>query len=381
LEAHDQLRRLADSSRRKDELISLLAHQLRNPLAPIRNSLYVLEVSPDDPQVVEEMRGIMRRQIEHLVRLVDDLLDVSRITRGLIVLRREAVDLAEVVRQSLVDYERRAEVAGLAMTAELPGAPVWLDADPTRLKQVLDNLLGNALKFTDRGGSVTIRLEAVDPAGEVRLSVRDTGIGLDREILPRLFEPFAQADRTLDRSRGGLGLGLALVRGLVELHGGSVEARSDGPGRGAEFLIRLRGDGAGIARAADRAEPTTAARRRVLVIEDHRDSAETLRRILDLHGYDVAVAHDGPTGLEETRQTRPDVVICDIGLPGMDGFAVAASLRADPALTGIRLIALSGYGREEDIRRARDAGFDGHIVKPASPDALVRQIEGRDEIR
>src|SRR5262249_26534902 len=203
----DRAERLAEADRRKDDFLAMLAHELRNPLAPIRNSLYVLEVSPHDPQVVEEMRDIMRRQIEHLVRLVDDLLDVSRITRGVIVLRKQRVDLVEIVRQSLIDHRRRAETSGLTLAAALPDAPGWLDAAPTRLRQVIDNLLGNALKFTDRGGTVSLSV-AADAAGEAMLSVRDTGIGIDAEMLPRIFEPFAQADRSLDRSRGGLGLGL-----------------------------------------------------------------------------------------------------------------------------------------------------------------------------
>jgi CheY-like chemotaxis protein/anti-sigma regulatory factor (Ser/Thr protein kinase) len=321
------------------------------------------------------MRDIMRRQIEHLVRLVDDLLDVSRITRGVIILREERVDLVTTVRQSLIDHGRRAEAAGLALTTELPDAPIWVEADPTRIKQVIDNLLVNALKFTDRGGTVTIRV-AADPSGVVTLAVRDTGIGIDAEVLPRVFEAFSQADRTLDRSRGGLGLGLALVRGLIDLHGGSVEARSEGPGRGAEFVVRLRAESSGAEPAPAGPGPATPTRRRVLLIEDHADSAETLWRILSLHGYRVTVCHSGPEGIAAVRQDPPDVVVCDIGLPGMDGFAVAAALREEPAGAGLRVIALTGYGRDEDLRRARAAGFDDHIVKPADPDELMRKIEG-----
>ncbi len=371
----DRADRLAEADRRKDEFLAMLAHELRNPLAPIRNSLYVLEVSPGDPQVVDEMRGIMRRQIEHLVRLVDDLLDVSRITRGLIVLRKERFDLTEVVRQAHVDNRRRAEVAGLELLVCLPGSPVLMEADPARIRQVIDNLLGNAMKFTDRGGTITVGIEPTS-GGEVVLSVRDTGIGIDPETLPRIFEAFAQADRSLDRSRGGLGLGLALVRGLVELHGGTIQARSEGTGRGAELLVRLPALGVVPVPAATGKEAASAiGRRRILVIEDHRDAAETLRQILTLRGYEVTVAHDGTTGLVEITHHRPDVVLCDIGLPGMDGFAVASAIRTDPASAGIRLIALSGYGRDEDVRRALDAGFDGHLVKPADPEKLIRAIE------
>ncbi len=373
----DRADRLAEADRRKDEFLAMLAHELRNPLAPIRNSLYVLEVSPGDPQVVDEMRGIMRRQIEHLVRLVDDLLDVSRITRGLIVLRKERFDLAEVVRQAHVDTRRRAEVAGLELLVRLPTAPVPLEADPARIRQVIDNLLGNAMKFTDRGGSIAIAIESTT-SGEVLLSIRDTGIGIDPETLPRIFEAFAQADRSLDRSRGGLGLGLALVHGLIELHGGTIEARSEGLGRGAEFVVRLPALGVVPVPVTTGPEATsTVGRRRVVVIEDHRDAAETLQRMLTLRGYEVAVAYDGPSGLAEIARYHPDAVLCDIGLPGMDGFAVATAIRTDPASSRIRLIALSGYGRDEDVRRALDAGFDGHLVKPADPERLIRAIEDR----
>ncbi len=299
-ELRDRAERLDEAGRRKDEFLAMLAHELRNPLAPIRNSLYVLEVSPHEPAVVEEMRDIMRRQIEHLVRLVDDLLDVSRITRGVITLRKERIDLVEILRQSLVDHRSLAEIAGLALTDEFPGSPVWLDADPTRLKQVADNLLNNALKFTERGGTIAVRIEQDAAAGLALLSIRDTGIGIEPEVLPRIFEPFAQADRSLDRSRGGLGLGLALVRGLVDLHGGKVHATSDGPGLGAEFVIRLPVVPTSPSRAsADPGPPTTTRRRRLLLIEDHRDSAETLRRILTMRGYDVTIAHSGPAGIAE----------------------------------------------------------------------------------
>ena len=373
----DRAERLAEADRRKDEFLAMLAHELRNPLAPIRNSLYVLEVSPHDAQVVEEMRGIMRRQIEHLVRLVDDLLDVSRITRGMVALRPEPVDVAEVVRQSLVDHARRAEASGLSLAAELPDGAVWLEADPTRLKQVIDNLLGNALKFTDRGGTVTVsaaedaagrparrprhgdRHRARDPAADLR-AVRAGGSVARPQ--PGRPGPRPGAGPRPDRAARRLGRGA-----------------ERGPGHGSEFApLRLRAARAGAAPTHAGPEPTAAGgRRRVLVVEDHRDSAETLRRILSFHGYDVAVAHDGPGGLAEVKRFRPDAVVCDIGLPGMDGFAVASALRADPSTAGIRLIALSGYGRDEDIRRAREAGFDGHIVKPASPAELIERIEGK----
>jgi PAS domain S-box-containing protein len=371
----DRAEKLAEAGRHKDEFLVMLAHELRNPLAPIRNGLHVLRLSPGDPRSVGEMREIMQRQVEHLARLVDDLLDVSRITRGRVVLRTERIDLVQLARQAAADHRARAGESGVSLAEDLPPGPIWVDADPIRLKQVADNLLGNALKFTDRGGSVAVAVAADAAAGEASLTVRDTGIGIEAHVLPRVFDPFAQADRSLDRGRGGLGLGLALVRGLVDLHGGSVEARSEGQGRGAEFTIRLRA-------ASGPAAPAWAAAGtarlggggRVLLIEDSPDVAETMRRLLHLYGYDVAVAHTGLEGVDEARRSRPPLIVCDIGLPGMDGFAVASALRADPATAGARLIALTGYGRDEDIRRARAAGFDDYVIKPADPDELLAKL-------
>jgi CheY-like chemotaxis protein len=315
------------------------------------------------------------RQVSHLVRLVDDLLDVSRITRGKVLLRKERLDLGELVRSVVEDHRALLESTGLKLFADLPDEPVWVTGDPTRLSQVVGNLLQNANKFTDAGGRVTVRL-AAEPGGGAALAVRDTGIGMGPDILARLFEPFSQADRSLDRSRGGLGLGLALVKGLVGLHGGSVQASSPGVGKGSEFLIRLP-TSATPERGVPAARPDAGGRGlRVLIIEDNHDAAESLRLVLELAGHRVVVAHAGRAGLAAARESRPDVVLCDIGLPGgMDGYTVARVLRADAEVCEVPLIALSGYGQEEDQRKARQAGFDRHLTKPVDPAVLGRLLE------
>jgi CheY-like chemotaxis protein len=368
---------LAEADRRKDEFLAMLAHELRNPLAPIRNAVGVMKmVRPGDPAAAQA-RDMIERQVAHMARLVDDLLDVSRITRGKILLRKERADLAALVRAAAEDHRTLLETTGLTLIVEVPDRPLWVDGDRTRLSQVVGNLLHNANKFTDSGGTVVIRLDAEPDAAVLR--VRDTGIGLEAEMLGRLFEPFSQADRSLDRTRGGLGLGLALVKGLVELHGGTVSAFSQGVGQGAEFVVRLplaraEPEGGGSAGAA----PGQGRPLRVLVIEDNPDTAESLRWLLTLAGDEVAVAHTGRAGLEAARAFRPDAVVCDIGLPGgMDGYAVARALRADPELFGVTAVALSGYGQEEDKRKSRQAGFDHHLTKPAPPEELQRVLRGR----
>jgi PAS domain S-box-containing protein len=366
---------LREADRRKDEFLAMLAHELRNPLAPIRNAALVLKlIGPSDPRIAQA-RDLVERQVGHLARLIDDLLDVSRITRGKILLRKERLDLVPLVRAAGEDHRALLEGAGLSLSIELPDRPVCVVGDPTRLAQVVGNLLHNALKFTEAGGCVVVRLSA-GPGSAARVTVRDTGIGMGPEILAHLFEPFSQADRSLDRSRGGLGLGLALVQGLVELHGGSIRASSPGVGQGSEFVVSLpqvRGDSAPQA-----APPPTlpgTKELRILIIEDNRDTAESLRMVLALAGHQVEVAYTGPEGVEKARRFGPNAVLCDIGLPGkMDGYAVARTLRADPQLCTTTLIALTGYGQEEDLRRARQAGFDQHFTKPVDPTALDQAL-------
>jgi signal transduction histidine kinase/CheY-like chemotaxis protein len=363
--------KLREANRHKDEFLAMLAHELRNPLAPVRNGLQVLKSGRADRAAVEKVWAMMERQVTHMARIVDDLLDVSRLMRGRVELRPERLDLGRFARTALEDQRPAFERAGLSLDAGLPELPVWVNADPTRLTQVLDNLLQNAAKFTPRGGTVSVGVGADASRGQAVLTVRDTGVGIEPGLLPHLFETFTQADRSLDRSKGGLGLGLSLVRGLAELHGGTVEARSEGPGRGAEFVVRLPLLPEPAAVTESPAAPRRAATRlRVLVVEDNRDAADSLRMLLQLYGYEVTVAYTGPAGVAAANEWRPDVVLCDIGLPGLDGYGVVRALRRNPATAQARMIAVSGYGRDEDREKSQQAGFDAHLTKPADPDKL-----------
>jgi signal transduction histidine kinase/ActR/RegA family two-component response regulator len=363
---------LAEADRRKDEFFNVLAHELRNPLAPIQNALHLIARAPGDLPRVARAREVIERQVAHLTRLVEDLLDVARISRGRIQLRRAPLDLTAVVRNTAEDHRAGMEAASLQLTVEVPSGPVLVEGDATRLAQILGNLLVNSAKFTPGGGAVCVRL-SVEAPGTALLQVRDTGEGIEPEILRRIFEPFSQGDQNLARSRGGLGLGLTLVKGLVELHGGAVSVASPGLGGGTTVAVRLPVASAIAAAAAAAARAPGPAR--VLVVEDNRDAAATLREALELEGMVVAVAHDGVAGLEAVRQTRPDVVICDIGLPGaVDGYGVARAIREDPALARTPLVALTGYARAEDRDRAREAGFDLHFGKPTVVEDLLRGI-------
>jgi two-component system CheB/CheR fusion protein len=316
------------------------------------------------------------RQTAHLTRLVDELLDVTRISRGKISLQRQRLDIRDLVRRTVEDHRSLFEQAGVALQARSVDHPLWVNGDPTRLTQVLGNLLQNAAKFTARGGTTFVSVAADAPAGEAVIQVRDTGIGVSAEMLAHLFEPFAQADKTLDRSRGGLGLGLTLVKNLVELHGGRVGGMSRGEGTGAEFTVRLPlvQQEAETVAASGTVEPRPLHTRRVLLIEDNVDAAESLGDALKLSGYEVAVAFDGFRGIEKAREFKPDVVFCDIGLPGMDGYQVARAFRNDAALRKVFLAALTGYASSEDQQRAAEAGFARHLAKPASLQMLEEVI-------
>jgi DNA-binding response OmpR family regulator len=360
---------LQEADRRKNEFLGVLSHELRNPLAPIRNALFILRRAQPGGEQANRAQAVIERQVGHLTRLVDDLLDVTRISRGKIQLVRVRTDLAEVVRRTAEDHKGLFAGGQLALEVSCP-QPLWVEGDVTRLAQIVGNLLANAAKFTDPGGHV--RVSAAREGAFAVVRVRDSGIGIAAEVLPRVFDAFVQEEATLHRSRGGLGLGLSLVRGLVEMHGGRVTAHSDGLDQGSEFTISLptaSGAPGPSPRTEGRAAPP---RRRVVLVEDNQDAAETLREVLELGGHDVvAVAHDGNTGIERVRALQPDVVLCDVGLPGKDGYEVARAIRSDPALAATRLVALTGYATPEDQRRAAEAGFDHHLSKPAN----LKQLE------
>jgi len=359
-----------EESTRKDEFMAALSHELRNPLAPIRSGLSVLERVSHDGEASHKALAIVDRQVNHLIRLVDDLLDVTRIARGKIRLQREPLQLGELVQHTMDDQRADFEAHGVALDAALSTEPLWIDADPARMVQVVGNLLTNAMKFTPRGGRVEVALRG--EGSHTVLTVRDNGVGIPSEVHETLFEPFVQAPQTLERTRGGLGLGLAMVKGLVELQGGTVDAVSAGAGKGSEFVVRLPLTTAPRATVQPAESTPQVASRRVLVIEDNVDSADTLQELLELDGHDVQVAYDGSTGLKLARTFHPEIVLCDVGLPGMDGYGVCREMRADLALRGAYLVALSGYARQEDRDRAAEAGFDRHVAKPPSMTELRR---------
>ncbi|MDC3989144.1 PAS domain S-box protein [Polyangium jinanense] len=355
---------LREADRRKDEFLAMLAHELRNPLAPIRNAAQILRlVGMADPRI-ERSTAIIERQVQHMSRLVDDLLDVSRITSGKIKLQKGRVDVAPIVWRALETARPLLDARKHEIAIELPTEPVWVYADPTRLTQMIENLLTNAAKYTEERGHITI---AVERAGDtVSIRVRDTGIGIPQEMLTRVFDLFTQVDRSLARSEGGLGIGLTLVKNIAEMHGGTVEARSEGRGKGSEFIVRLPilpeakpQAGAGASAAS---HPT--ASRRILLVDDNPDVAESLSMLLRIAGHEVHTVHDGPAALEAARTFRPEVVLLDIGLPGMNGYEVARRLRQDPDQGQAILVALTGYGHDEDRRRTKEAGFSAHLVKP-----------------
>ncbi len=364
---------LREADRQKTEFLGALSHELRNPLAPIRNSVYLLAHAKEGGQL-ERARQVIERQSGHLARLVDDLLDITRIARGKIELRRSHVDARELVRRTCDDHRSLFEARGIELDVR-SSRPAWVDADPTRLAQMVGNLLQNAAKFSRPGSTVLVNVTATDSLA--RVSVRDEGVGIAPELLPHLFEPFVQADGGLSRSQGGLGLGLSLVKGLAELHGGAVRAQSAGLEKGAEFVIELP-----LSAAPPESPDEPRARGvepplRILVIDDNLDAAQTLADVLELEGHTTFVATDGRGGLGIAREQRPDVVICDIGLADMDGYQVARAVRADAALAPTRLVALSGYAQLEDRQRALEAGFNEHLAKPADLDDLHRVLGRR----
>ena len=361
---------LRDADARKNDFLAMLSHELRNPLAPIKNSLYILTHVPGDGEQVHRAEAVIQRQVAHLTSLVDDLLDVTRVTRGKIRLEKEPLDLDELVERTIDDHRDLFTGAGISLAFNPSGTPLHVHADKTRLTQVVGNLLQNAVKFTPEGGTTTVSVEGRED-GKAAIRICDTGAGMGTDILPHLFQPFTQADRTIDRSKGGLGLGLALVKGLVQMHGGQVSARSEGPGKGAEFEVVLPTVPAKtVTEVCPPVEQAPIQPRRVLIIEDNRDAADTLCEVLDLLNHRASVAYSGDEGLEKVRTHRPDVVLCDIGLPGMSGHEVARAIRADSTLAGTTLIALSGYAAPEDLAQSQESGFDYHLAKPPSIEAI-----------
>jgi PAS domain S-box-containing protein len=366
------------ASRAKDEFLAMLGHELRNPLSAVRNAIVAARL---DERRREPALEIARRQADQLARLVDDLLDVARITQGRIRLRKEPVYLAEIVARAVEVTRALVEDRGHRLSVSLASEDIRVDGDATRLEQVVVNLLNNAAKYTTRAGRIEV---VVERQGDVAvLRVRDDGVGIGREMLGRVFDLFAQAEGALDRAQGGLGIGLTVVRRLVELHGGRVEALSDGPGKGAEFVVRLPAlpvaseERRALRRLGDGA---TDVRVRVLIVEDNPDAADSLMMLLDLLGHDVRVVHDGLSALEAVTTKTPDVMLVDIGLPGIDGYELARRIRQRPDLAHVVLVALTGYGSEDDRQRAVEAGFDHHLVKPIDVDALQLLVArlGRD---
>jgi PAS domain S-box-containing protein len=360
---------LREADRRKDEFLATLAHELRNPLAPIRNALHILRLTDNSHGTLERVREMMERQVNHMVRLVDDLMEVSRITRGKIELRFELLDLAEVIQSALETSQPLIESSGHRLRLSLPDEPVILNADPVRLAQVVANLLNNAAKYAPDPGDIWVTVEREGPM--VSISVRDSGIGISPEMLPRVFDLFTQLDVAHGRSQGGLGIGLTLVQRLARMHGGDVEARSEGPGKGSEFIVRLPVASVGAPDAIRRrASRPAAVTQRVLVVDDNQDAADSLGLVLSHLGAIVHVVHDGPSALQVLPVFRPSLVLLDIGMPGMNGYEVAAAIRQLPGGQHLRLVALTGWGQEEDRRLSAAAGFDHHLIKPTDIDTL-----------
>jgi len=367
---------LAAADRRKDEFLAVLGHELRNPLAPLQNALELLALGGSDASILVRTRALMERQLHHLVRLVDDLLDVARIRSGKIVLELEPVQLASMIASAVELARPHIDSRRHQLDVYLPEEPVWIHADRTRLPQLLANLLNNAAKYSSDGGHITIRAGSVAGLAEVR--VRDTGIGMTPEALANVFELFAQAAGPEHAVQGGLGVGLSLARSIAELHGGSLRASSDGPGRGSEFLLRLPvTEPPAVTRDAREDAARRSGGRRILVVDDNVDAADSLGIMLSYSGHEVRVAYSGRDALGVAEEFAPEAIILDLGMPGMDGYAVARAVRADARLHTTRLIALSGYGQHEDRRRTAEAGFDEHLVKPVVFETLSAALDSR----
>jgi two-component system CheB/CheR fusion protein len=378
---------LREADRRKDEFLAVLAHELRNPLAPVVSSLELIERADNNPAQVAQARATMQVQIELMVRLIDDLLDVSRITRNRLELRKDRIELAPVIRQAVEACRPLAEEANLQLDVALPAEPIALDADAMRLAQVFGNLLTNACKYTRPGGQVRLIAERSPPSptspasdeGEVVVTVMDTGVGIPRDMLPRVFDMFTQIDRSLERSQGGLGIGLSLAKRLVEMHDGTLTAHSEGPGRGSTFVVRLPA-AEPIPKPPHPPEGTRESAampaRRVLVVDDNRDTARLMAALFDMDGDETRVAHDGLEAVETAESFRPEVILLDLGLPKMNGCDACRKIREQPWGKDMILIAVTGWGQEQDRQQTKEAGFDGHLVKPVKHDDIVKVLAG-----
>ncbi len=365
---------LSEADRRKDEFLATLAHELRNPLAPIRNGLQLMKMAGVPAVDVEQTRSMMERQLTHMVGLIDDLLDVSRITLGKLMLRKEHVPLTAVVSSAVEAIRPLVEQLGQKLTVTLPQQPLVVDADLPRLSQVFLNLLSNAAKYSDPGGHIQMNVQR--QGSDVVVSVKDTGIGIAADQLPRIFQMFTQVDQSSEKARGGLGIGLTVVKRLVEMHGGRVEAKSEGPGKGSEFVVRLPIiiEVSKPHASGDEEEKPVKSSLRVLVVDDNRDSADSLALMLRVMGNDTQRAYDGQDGVDVAARFRPDVVLLDIGLPVLNGYDACRRIRGEPWGKGVVLIAMTGWGQDEDRRRSLEAGFDHHLVKPLDPRALMKML-------
>jgi signal transduction histidine kinase len=369
---------LREADRRKSEFLALLAHELRNPLAPLRNGLQIMRLANHDRTAVEQARPMMERQLSHMVRLIDDLLDLSRITQGKIELRMERIELAAAVQDAVETSRPLIEASGHELTVTLPNKPLYVDGDRTRLAQVFANLLNNSAKYTKRGGRIWLIAE--QEGSDVVVKVKDSGIGIPAALLGKIFDMFTQADQSMERSGGGLGIGLSLVRGLVEMHGGSVEAYSDGSGQGSEFVVRLPavlspGRGSQHNESEEEDLPSSS-KCRILVVDDNRDAAISLGLMLKIMGHEPRTAFDGLEAVEAAEAFRPNVVLLDIGLPRLNGYDTCRRIRQQSWGETMVLIALTGWGQEEDKCRSKAAGFNFHMVKPVDPADLEKLIAG-----
>jgi PAS domain S-box-containing protein len=363
---------LEAADRQKNEFLAMLAHELRNPLAPIRSGLHLLKLGDIDPSTMQQTTQMMERQVVHLVRLVDDLLDVSRVITGKLTFKRQAIELSDAVQRAVEESRSTIDAHGHELMLSLPARPIIVDGDAHRLAQVIANLLENAAKYTEKPGQIWLSVER--QGDEAVIHVRDPGIGIAVEVLPHVFSLFVQADNSLARTRGGLGIGLNVVKRIVELHGGHVAVQSAGLGKGSEFTVRLPVSKSGAAvvepKSSRRDEPPKTPSRRILVVDDNVDAALTISALLKAWGHQVQSIYSGPAALDAVRNFRPEIILLDIGLPGMSGYEVAKSLRAEPGAQGIIIAALTGYGQESDLQRSWDSGFDYHLTKPPDPEIL-----------